>query len=174
VSKDTSGAGDPSLGARVRSFTRRGRLGGTEAPAPTSPHARSRGVHADRAFPLACVRRLLRTTGSPRASAGECCSRVRLSHKPPASPAGSFLRVGSENGHRIRRAHVFGREVVALSSAGAPFRERAARLRKRLYATASRERATPAGYASAPAADEEGAWLASKRTLPLPRRKQKL
>jgi hypothetical protein len=55
----------------------------------------------------------------------------------PGEPVRPFPRVGSENAHLVRHAHVVRREVVAHGSAGVPFRERAAAFPRRLYATAS-------------------------------------
>jgi hypothetical protein len=75
------------------------------------------------------------------------CPRWR-STSPMRTPAGawaratrsmpSWPRVGSENGHLVRRAHVVHRAVVAHGCAGVPFRERVASFPRRLYATAPR------------------------------------
>jgi hypothetical protein len=52
-------------------------------------------------------------------------------------PAGSLLRVGSENRHRIRRERTVRHEVIARGCSGVHFHERAAALLRRLCATAS-------------------------------------
>lgn len=55
--------------------------------------------------------------------------RVLVSHeavgKTPGEPAGSLLRVGSENGHLVRRKWVVRREVVAHGGPDAHVRKRA-------------------------------------------------
>src|SRR5829696_3045633 len=45
----------------------------------------------------------------------------------PGEPAGSLLRVGSENRHLVRRARLVRREVIAHGGPGVRFRERTAR-----------------------------------------------
>jgi hypothetical protein len=59
-------------------------------------------------------------------------------------PAGSHLRVGCENGHIGRRERPTQRKVAAHDGSGVHFRERAARFRRRLYATASMHSDSPA------------------------------
>ena len=56
----------------------------------------------------------------------------------PGEDAGSFLSVGSEFAHLVRRERPVHREIVPHRSSGVHFRERAARFLRRLYATASR------------------------------------
>jgi hypothetical protein len=55
----------------------------------------------------------------------------------PREPVTSLLRVGSEKGHLVRRARAIRGEVVADGSSGVYFREPAAAVQSRLYATAS-------------------------------------
>src|SRR5918996_1349153 len=60
----------------------------------------------------------------------------------PGEAAGSLLRVGSENGHLVRRTRAARREVVAHGRADVHFLERAAASPRRLCATASRGRSS--------------------------------
>ena len=91
-----------------------------------------------------------RAQGRPLAAAIACGCRTN-----PGETAGSFLRVGSEIGHRIRHARCVRPEVVTPSRPGGHLRDRAAAFPRRLYATASRERGTLARTRSAPAVDEQ-------------------
>ena len=74
-----------------------------------------------------------------------------LLHKPP-TPAGSFLGVGPEIGHRIRHARCVRPEVVTPSRSGGHLRNRAAAFPRWLYATpsmgSSSEGGTPAARSS--------------------------
>jgi hypothetical protein len=54
-------------------------------------------------------------------------------------PVRPFLKVGSENGHLVRHAHVVRRELIAQGCSGVPFRERGLGFPRALYATASSE-----------------------------------
>src|SRR4051794_37580032 len=78
--------------------------------------------------------------------AREACARSRRRSLPlgteavaqtPGELAGSFLRVGSERGHLLRRTQRVSRPVVPHDSPGVYFRERGAAFPKWLCATAS-------------------------------------
>jgi hypothetical protein len=59
--------------------------------------------------------------------------------KTPGEPAGSPVRVGSENGHLVRRTQAVRREGVVHDGSEVHLRERAARFLERLFPTASDE-----------------------------------
>ena len=62
----------------------------------------------------------------------------------PGEAAGSFLRVGSEIGHRMRHARCIRPEVVTPSCSGGHFSDRAAACPRRLCATATTMSRSPA------------------------------
>ncbi len=57
--------------------------------------------------------------------------------KTPGEPAGSLVRVGSENGHLVRRTQAVRCEDVVHGGADVHLRKRAARFLERLFPTAS-------------------------------------
>jgi hypothetical protein len=61
----------------------------------------------------------------------------------PGEPAGSVLRPGSENGQVVRHTPAAARHGGRLSISGTHFRERAAPLPRRLYATATSKSSAP-------------------------------
>jgi hypothetical protein len=66
-----------------------------------------------------------------------CCESRWLLHKQCGEAAGSFLRVGSEIGHRTRQAKCIRREVVTPGRSSGHLRGRAAAFPRWLYATAT-------------------------------------
>jgi hypothetical protein len=94
---------------------------------------------------------------------GQSGSRSALERRPSALPlpreavaqtlgeaVRSFLRLGSEIGHPIRHARFVRPDVVTPTRSGGRLSDRAAAFPRRLYATASRERDSPAGYLELP------------------------
>jgi hypothetical protein len=98
------------------------------------------------------------------------CLEARLSHKPPGEAAGSFLRVGSKIGHRVRHETRVRPEVVRPSRSGGHLRDRAAAFSRRLCATASttneRGSSTSAHYRNARFAEARAAVRGTPASRP--------
>src|SRR5215218_10261371 len=62
--------------------------------------------------------------------------------KTPGEPAGSPVRVGSENGHLVRRTQAVRREGVVHDGSEVHLRKRAARFLERLFPTATSTNST--------------------------------
>jgi hypothetical protein len=68
--------------------------------------------------------------------------------KTPGEPAGSLERVGSENGHLVRRTQALRREDVVHRGSEVQLRKRAARFLEQLYPTATHKFSTDEGCRS--------------------------
>jgi hypothetical protein len=67
----------------------------------------------------------------------DLCKQGVAVGKTPDEPIGSPVRVGSENGHLVRRTQAVRREGVVYGSSEVHLHKGAARFRERLFPTAS-------------------------------------